>query len=130
MDTNIILATVIDDSDTADVAATLLDTQSHDFVISALTTMELRAVLTKRERLPQDDVEAIITDLTRDVNVFIPDSGDFTTAVKLQRDTLLYPMDAMILACAEGANATLVSFDSELQEHGAVAPSEVPENGQ
>ena len=37
---------------------------------------------------------------------------------------------AMILACAEGANATLVSFDAELQEHGAVAPSEVPENGQ
>lgn len=47
------------------------------------------------------------------------------SANQLQSETLLYPMDALILAAAEAVDATLVSFDSELREHGAERPADV-----
>lgn len=125
LDTNVFLATIIDAEDTADVATELLDSDDHSFVVAALSVMELRAVLTKKEKLEPETVEDIIADIGRDVDIFLPDSGDIMAGVRLQKETLLYPMDAMILACAEGADASLVSFDAELQEHGAVAPSDV-----
>jgi len=34
-------------------------------------------------------------------------------------------MDAMILSAADAADATLVSFDSELVEHGAELPQQL-----
>lgn len=34
-------------------------------------------------------------------------------------------MDALILAAAEAADATFVSFDAELREHGAKSPETV-----
>ena len=117
LDTNVLLATIIDAEDTADIATELLDSDEHSFVVTALSIMELRAVLTKKEKLEPD--------IGQDVDVFIPDSGDIMTGVRLQKETLLYPMDAMILACADAADASLVSFDGELQQHGAVAPSDV-----
>lgn len=46
-------------------------------------------------------------------------------ANQLQSETLLYPMDALMLAAADAIDATLVSFDNELVEHGAVLPDEV-----
>ncbi|SIR88895.1 hypothetical protein SAMN05421809_2684 [Natronorubrum daqingense] len=45
-------------------------------------------------------------------------------ANQLQKDTLLYPMDALVLAAVNAVDATLVSFDGELQEHGAVLPQD------
>lgn len=125
LDTNVVLATIVDDADTADGATRLLDEPDHEFATSVFTVMELRAVLTKRQRLSQDRVEGIVGDLVADVDVFLPDSGDVTDAVTLQQDTLLYPMDALILACAQSTGATLVTFDAELQEHGAVPPRDV-----
>ncbi len=35
-------------------------------------------------------------------------------ANRLHRETLLYPIDCLIFACAQGHDATLVSFDAEL----------------
>jgi predicted nucleic acid-binding protein len=125
LDTNVLLATIIDAENTADIATELLDSDEHSFVVTALSIMELRAVLTKKEKLEPETVEDIIADIGQDVDVFIPDSGDIMTGVRLQKETLLYPMDAMILACADAADASLVSFDGELQQHGAVAPSDV-----
>nr|WP_246084320.1 hypothetical protein [Salinadaptatus halalkaliphilus] len=46
-------------------------------------------------------------------------------ANKLQNETLLYPMDALVLAAADAADATLVSFDSELREYGAERPADL-----
>ena len=46
-------------------------------------------------------------------------------AKKKARDALLYPLDAIVLATAESAECPLVSFDSELLEHGAVEPAEL-----
>jgi predicted nucleic acid-binding protein len=46
-------------------------------------------------------------------------------ANRLQSETLLYPMDALVLAAADAIDGTLVSFDRELVEHGAITPSDV-----
>jgi predicted nucleic acid-binding protein len=46
-------------------------------------------------------------------------------ANRLQEETLLYPMDAIVLSAANAVDATLVTFDSELRDHGATAPHEV-----
>lgn len=88
LDTNVILATVVDDADTAGSATQLLDETGHEFAISVFSAMELRAVLTKKQRLSQDRVEEIVGDLVADVDVFLPDSGDITDAVTLQQTTL------------------------------------------
>lgn len=48
-------------------------------------------------------------------------------ANRLQEETLLYPMDRLVPACANGQNATLTTFDSELLDAGAVPPSELLE---
>ena len=54
-----------------------------------------------------------------------PDASDMIAANKLQSETLLYPMDALVLSAADAINATLVSFDTELVEHGADQPQDV-----
>lgn len=57
--------------------------------------------------------------------VTVLDTKDVLDANEWQADTLVYPMDSLIRTAADSADATLVSFDAELQEYGAVAPSEV-----
>jgi len=47
---------------------------------------------------------------------------DILAVNRLQRETLLYPMDALILAASEATDTTLVVFDAERREHGAVSP--------
>lgn len=86
--------------------------------------MELRSVLTKKERLELSQAEAIQDEITADVRVVIPDASDMMDANRLQRETLLYPLDCSILACAQGHDADLLSFDSELQEAGALNPQD------
>jgi predicted nucleic acid-binding protein len=46
-------------------------------------------------------------------------------ANRLQSETLLYPMDVLVLTAADAVGATLVTFDSELLDHGAVSPDSV-----
>lgn len=47
------------------------------------------------------------------------------TANSRQRDALLYPLDAIVLAAAESVDCPLVSFDGERLDHDAVGPSEL-----
>ncbi|MFO8113798.1 MAG: hypothetical protein R6U01_00335 [Halorubrum sp.] len=61
------------------------------------------------------------------MTVTFPDTSDMMAANCLQSETLLYPMDAMILSAADAADAALVSFDSELVEHGAELPQQLPD---
>lgn len=121
LDTNIFIAAVTDEPDTGAVAANLLE-GDHGFLTSTMNLMELRSVLTKKQRLELSRAEAIQDEITADVRVVIPDASDMMDANRLQRETLLYPLDCLILACAQGHNADLVSFDSELQDAGALAP--------
>lgn len=123
LDTNVFIAAVTDEPDTGAIAVDVLD-GDHDFLTSMLNLMELRSVLTKKERLELSQAETIQDEITADVRVVIPDASDMMDANRLQQETLLYPLDCLILACAQGHDATLVSFDSELQEAGALSPEE------
>jgi len=87
--------------------------------------MELRSVLSKKKRFERDRIEAIEDRITARMTVTFPDASDMMAANRLQSETLLYPMDAMILSAADAADATLISFDSELVEHGAELPQQL-----
>jgi predicted nucleic acid-binding protein len=124
LDTNIFVAVVTDEPDLGETAANLLD-ENHEFLTSTLNLMELRTVLTKKNRLELDRAQQIQQEITRDVAVVLPDASDMLDANRLQQDTLLYPLDCLILACAESHDAELVSFDSELQDNGALDPGNI-----
>lgn len=121
VDTNVFIAAVTKDSPRSDAATDLLN-NSHDLYTSVLNLMELRTVLSKKKQFERDRVESIEGRVTQGTTVTFPDASDIVAANRLQRETLLYPMDALILAAANENDATLVSFDSELNEHGAEPP--------
>lgn len=124
VDTNVLVAVITDEPDAGETAAALLDSE-HDCITSLLNLMELRTVLTKKERLEQDRVRTIRDEITTDVDVVIHDTSDMVDANRLQQESLLYPLDSLVLAAAEAQDATLASFDGELQENGAVDPAEL-----
>lgn len=82
-------------------------------------------MLARKKLFERDRIDQIERRITARTTVTIPDASDMMTANRIQSETLLYPMDAMILAAAEAIDATLVSFDTELLEHGAVLPEAV-----
>jgi predicted nucleic acid-binding protein len=84
--------------------------------------MELRSVLAKKKGFERDRIEQIENRITSRATVTFPDASDMMEATRLQSETLLYPMDALVLAAADAVDATLVSFDGELVEHGAELP--------
>jgi len=121
LDTNVLVAAVTNDMERSDSAVTLLNDAEQPYV-SVLNLMELRAVLTKKKRVDRDRTEQIERRITARSTVTLPDASDILAANRLQSDALLYPMDALVLAAAEAVDATLVSFDAELIEHGAEHP--------
>ena len=124
LDTNLFVAAVTDEPEVGTIAADLLSTD-HELLTSTLNLMELRTVLTKKRRLELTRAQEIQAEITTDVSVVIPDASDMMDANQLQQETLLYPLDCLILACAQSHDADLVSFDSELQDNGAHSPREV-----
>jgi len=89
--------------------------------------MEIRSVMTKKKRIEQDRVEAVLSDIYSSMDIYAPEISDQVTAYELQRDNLLYTMDCVLLALANDIDATLVTFDGELLDHGSVAPEELIE---
>ncbi|MFB6140927.1 MAG: type II toxin-antitoxin system VapC family toxin [Halosimplex sp.] len=124
LDTNVLVAAVTRDTDRSEDAVELLNEVDEAYV-SMLNLMELRSVLTKKKQFERERVERIENRITTRVTVTVPDASDMVAANRLQSETLLYPMDALVLAAADAVDATLVSFDSELIEHGAVYPIDV-----
>ena len=124
LDTNVLVAAVTRDTDRSNEAIELLD-QLDDPLVSVLSLMELRSVLSKKKRFERDRIDAIENRVTSRMAVTFPDASDMMAANRLQSETLLYPMDAMIFSAADAADATLVSFDSELVEHGAELPQQL-----
>ncbi|WP_435182776.1 type II toxin-antitoxin system VapC family toxin [Halobellus sp. EA9] len=123
LDTNILVAAVTRDTERSETAVELLN-EAEGLHISILNLMELRSVLAKKKQFEREQIDRIESRIASRTTVTFPDASDMMTANQLQSDTLLYPMDALILAAAEAVDATLVSFDGELTEHGAVPPSE------
>lgn len=122
-DTNVLVAILTKDDDRADDAIEILN--DHEMHTSVLNLMELRSVLAKKKQFDRERVERIEARITNRATITFPDASDIVAANRLQRETYLYPMDALILAAADAADATLLSFDAELREHGAKSPEEI-----
>nr|WP_199725551.1 PIN domain-containing protein [Haloarcula sp. Atlit-7R] len=120
------MAVVTQDSEQSAAARELLNT-TENLHVSVLNLMELRSVLSKKKQFERDRVDQIEARITSRTTVTFPDASDMLAANQLQSDTLLYPMDALVLAAADAIEGTLVSFDRELVEQGAVRPEEVLE---
>lgn len=65
-----------------------------------------------------------LADIFDSVDVYFPSMGEMIDAYELQEETLLYTMDSMILAMANGEDAPLVTFDAELLDNGAKSPED------
>ncbi|WP_424016952.1 type II toxin-antitoxin system VapC family toxin [Halorientalis pallida] len=124
LDTNVLVAAVTNDTERSDLAIDLLNEADEPYV-SVLNLMELRSVLSKKKQFERDRIDRIENRITARTTVTFPDASDMLEANRLQSETLLYPMDALVLAAAEAVDATLVSFDSELLDHGAKQPTDV-----
>ena len=124
LDTNVLVAAVTNDTERSSSAVALLN-EATDPHVSLLSLMELRSVLSKKKQFEREHIDRIEKRITSRTTVTIPDASDMMAANKLQSETLLYPMDSFILAAAEAIDATLVSYDSELVEHGAKQPADV-----
>jgi len=124
LDTNGIVAAVTHDTARSADAVTMLNGVDETYT-SVLNLMELRTVLAKKKRIDRSRIEQIEQRISGRTTVTFPDTSDMVRANHLQEETLLYPMDALILSAAHAVDATLVSFDTELREHGATHPKEV-----
>lgn len=124
LDTNVIVAAVTKDTERSDTAVRALNEFDETYT-SVLNLMELRTVLTKKKQFERERVEQIERRISSRTTVTFPDASDMIAANQLQDETLLYPMDALVLAAADAVDATLVSFDSELREHGAKRPQDL-----
>lgn len=124
LDTNVFVASLTDEPERGEAATELMN-RDHEFYTSLLNLMELRTVLTKKKRVEQDEVADVIREISEQVNIVVHEASDVVSANDIQREQLLYPMDCLILALAFDQDATLVTFDSELLDADAVAPSEL-----
>jgi predicted nucleic acid-binding protein len=112
------------DTERSDVAVDLLN-EAEDPHVSVLNLMELRAVLSKKKGFERERIDRIESRITARATVAVLDASDVMAANRLQSRTLLYPMDAFVLAAAEAVDATLVTFDTELLDHGGRHPTDV-----
>lgn len=124
VDTNVFIASLTDEPDRGSTATRLLN-DGHDFCTSILNLMEIRAVMTKKKRVEQDRVEDVLSDIYTSVDIYAPEISDQIAAYSRQQETLLYTLDCVLIALADDIDATLTTFDSELLDNGAVAPSEL-----
>lgn len=126
VDTNVFIASITEEPGRGGVATELLN-ESHEFCTSILNLMEIRSVLTKKKRVEQERVEEVLADIYGYVDVYAPEISDQISAYSRQQDTLLYTLDCVLLALADDIDTTLVTFDGELLDNGAVSPTSLME---
>lgn len=123
-DTNVLVAAVTTDEQRSTDAVRILNEIDEGYT-SILNVMELRSVLAKKKAFERDRIDRIEDRIARKITVTFPDASDIVAADQLQSETLLYPMDTLILTSAESIDCPLVSFDAELVEHGTIEPEEL-----
>ena len=121
VDSNVFIASLTDEPDRGQTATALLDSD-HELCTSILNLMEIRSVLMKKKRIEQDAVESVLADIYNRVDIYAPEISDQITAYGLQKETVLYTLDCLLLALSNDVDATMVSFDADLCQHGAVSP--------
>ncbi|MFC6722863.1 type II toxin-antitoxin system VapC family toxin [Halobium palmae] len=124
LDTNVFIASLTDEPGRGEVATKLMNSDI-DFCTSDLNLMELRTVLTKKKRVKKPETERIIDDIQDRVKVTPVDTEVMNRALDIQKEFLLYPMDAIVTASAALIGFPLATFDSELIENGAEAPEDL-----
>lgn len=122
-DTNVLVAAVTSDTDRSATAVQILNETDRAYT-SILNVMELRSVLAKKKAFDSERIDRIEDRIARKMTVTFPDASDIVAANERQAETLLYPMDALVLSAAESTDCPLVTFDGELLEHGAVEPAD------
>lgn len=123
LDANVFIASLA--SDEPNSVATRLLNREFDFCTAVLTLMEVRTVLTKKKGIEQQAVERTLDDIAAGVDVYALERDDILAAYRRQQETLLYPVDCLLLSLADDLGAELVTMDTELQSNGAVAPESV-----
>ncbi|WP_049996791.1 type II toxin-antitoxin system VapC family toxin [Halococcus sediminicola] len=124
IDSNVFVASLTDEPQRGEAATRLLN-RNDEFCTSILNLMEIRSVLTKKKHVEQERVEGVLSDIYTEVEIYAPEISDQISAYERQRDTLLYTLDCVLLALADDVDATMVSFDGELLDNGAISPSDV-----
>lgn len=124
VDTNVFVASLTDEPQRGETATRLLN-RNDDFCTSILNLMEIRSVLTKKKHIEQDRVEDVLSDIYTEIDIYAPEISDQISAYEQQRETLLYTLDCVLLALADDVDATMISFDRELLDNGAISPSAV-----
>ncbi|MFB6151064.1 MAG: type II toxin-antitoxin system VapC family toxin, partial [Haloarculaceae archaeon] len=100
LDTNVLVAAVTNDTERSEIAVELLN-RADDVYVSVLSLMEIRSVLSKKKQFERDRIRQIENRITSRTTVAFPDASDVMAANQLQAETLLYPMDALVLAAAD-----------------------------
>lgn len=98
-----LVAAVTADTDRSAAAVRVLN-ETDDGYPSIPNVMERRSVLAKTKAFDRDRIEERIA---RKTTVTFPDASDIVAANEHQSETLLYPMDALILAAAESVDDAL-----------------------
>ena len=124
VDTNVFIASITEEPARGEMATELLN-ENHEFCTSILNLMEIRSTLTKKKRVEQEEVEDVLADIYGHVDIYAPEISDQISAYTLQEEMLLYTLDCVLLALADDVDATMVTYDGELLEHGAVEPAEL-----
>ena len=123
IDTNIFIAAAVEEPGRGDLAVDFLN-KDYEFCTTLLNLMEFRTVLAKKKQLKQEHVQKLLAEITESVEVYAPELSEIVDAYDLQEETLLYPMDCLVLATARSEDGELVTFDTELLENGAKSPDE------
>jgi predicted nucleic acid-binding protein len=124
LDTNVFVAILDEEPEQEEIARKLLNSD-YELYTSLLNLLELRTVLIKQKHWEQERAERIIKGISERIEVFVHETSDVLATNRLQRQTLLYPLDCLIYAAAEDADAELVTFDAEVLDNGATSPSEI-----
>ena len=126
LDTNVLIATLVDEPGRGTIATELLNmVPPEEMTTSLLNVMEARTVLAKKKRVEQDEVNEVLGEIVAEIGLLFPETHDLLTANNRQVETLLYPMDAILLSVAENNDMDLVTFDGELLDNGARTPESV-----
>lgn len=122
VDANVLIAALAEED--GDGPATRLLNADRELCTAVISLMEVRSVLTKKKRIELSAVEDTIDGIASRIDVYALERDDVLRAYTAQQDTLLYPVDCMLLSLADDIGASLVTFDTELTDAGAVTPAE------
>jgi predicted nucleic acid-binding protein len=124
LDTNVILS-LVENERGSEAGRRILDDPDVRSCITPLNLMEFRHVLIKGKHEERETVRRLVGYLKQRVDEVITDMPSFETIDDSHAETLLDPPDCVLYVTAEVVDATFVSAERELQDHGALAPEEV-----